>query len=105
MSATMQTVYLSGEWTLKQLGKKERIKATVPGCVHTDLLAAGKIPDPYYRDNEQVLQWIGEVDWVYMRTFNIQEEFLNHEQVLLHCEGLDTLATIKINSKEIARTD
>lgn len=102
--ATMRTIDLSGEWILKQVGKEELIKATVPGSVHTDLLVAGKIPDPYYRDNENSLQWIGEVDWVYMRTFNLQEEFLNHEQVLLHCEGLDTLAMIKINSKEIART-
>ncbi|MBA7484968.1 Exo-beta-D-glucosaminidase [subsurface metagenome] len=103
--ATMRTIDLSGEWILKQVGKEELIKATVPGSVHTDLLAAGKIPDPYYRDNENSLQWIGEVDWVYMRAFNLREEFLNHGQILLHCEGLDTLATIKINSKEIARTD
>jgi len=103
--ATMRTIDLSGEWILKQVGKEELIKATVPGSVHTDLLAAGKIPDPYYRDNENSLQWIGEVSWIYTRTFNIQKDFLQHEQVLLHCEGLDTLATIRINSKEIARTD
>ena len=100
-----QILNLSGEWTLRQAGKNESIKATVPGSVHTDLLAAGKIPDPYYRDNEDRLQWIGEEDWVYRRTFEIQNDFLQHEQVLLRCEGLDTLAGIKINSREIARTD
>ena len=77
----------------------------MPGTVHTDLMAAGKIPDPYYRDNEDRLQWIDEVDWVYKRTFEIQNDFLQHEQVHLRCEGLDTLAAIKVNSKEIARTD
>jgi beta-mannosidase len=105
MGMTMQTIDLGGEWTLRQSEKKELNKATVPGSVHTDLLAAGKIPDPYYRDNENNLQWVGEVGWVYTRVFNIPEDFLRHEQVLLRCEGLDTLATIKINSREIARTD
>ncbi len=31
------------------------VPATVPGCVHTDLLAAGLIPDPYLDDNEPLL--------------------------------------------------
>ena len=104
-SQAIQILDLDGEWTLQQAGKEEIIKATVPGSVHTDLLAASKIPDPYYRDDEDRLQWIGEVDWVYKRTFDIQKDFLEHEQVLLRCEGLDTLATIKINSREIAGTD
>jgi beta-mannosidase len=101
----METIDLGGEWTLRQSGKKESIRATVPGTVHTGLMAAGKIPDPYYRDNESRLQWIGEAGWVYTRTFNVPESFLKHGRVVLRCEGLDTLATISINSREIARTD
>ncbi len=101
----MQTIDLSGEWMLRQSGKREYIKAAIPGSVHTDLLASGKIPAPYFRDNEDSLQWISEVAWNYRRTFNLRSEFLQYERVLLRCEGLDTLATIKINSVEIARTD
>jgi beta-mannosidase len=101
----MQTIDLSGEWTLKQSGKKDLIKAAVPGCVHTDLLAAGIIPDPYYHDNESRLQWIGEADWLYTRTFDIPIDFLKHKRILLRCEGLDTLATLTVNSREIAVTD
>jgi len=33
--------------------------------VHADLLTAGVIDDPYYRDNEARVQWIGETDWTY----------------------------------------
>jgi len=51
------------------------------------------------------VQWIGEADWIYKRTFNVPKDYLQNEQVLLCCEGLDTLATIKINATEIARTD
>ncbi|RME63678.1 MAG: glycoside hydrolase family 2 protein, partial [Caldilineae bacterium] len=58
-----------------------------------------------YRDNERQVQWIGETDWVYTRTFQVTDELLGHERVLLCCEGLDTLATITLNGQEVARTD
>jgi len=103
--SAVQIIDLNGEWTLRQAGKKEVIPALVPGTVHTDLLVAGKIPDPYYQDNEDRVQWIGEADWIYKRAFNVPKDYLLNEQVLLCCEGLDTLATIKINAAEIARTD
>ena len=101
----MPIISLDGEWSLQQAGNNESIKATVPGTVHTDLLSAGKIPDPYFRDNEDSLQWIGEVDWIYSREFAVPAEFLEKKQIVLWCEGLDTLAVIKINSREIAWTD
>ena len=49
-------------------------RATVPGCVHTDLLAAGLIPDPYLDDNETRLAWIGRTDWVYETTFDCRPD-------------------------------
>jgi beta-mannosidase len=77
----------------------------VPGCIHTDLLAAGKIPNPFYRDNEQTVQWVGEANWVFRRTFALRAGFLKHDRVLLRCEGLDTLAAIRINGQEVGRAD
>ncbi|HYG34411.1 MAG TPA: hypothetical protein VEC99_06480, partial [Clostridia bacterium] len=62
---------LNGAWQVSQIGAGDSIPATVPGCIHTDLLAAGKIPDPFYRDNEQAVQWVGEANWVYRRTFEV----------------------------------
>ena len=41
------------------------LPAAVPGSVQLDLLHAGLIPDPYRRDNEANLQWIGLADWDY----------------------------------------
>jgi len=63
----MEILSLNGDWTLYQQGKEESIKATVPGCVHTDLLSAEEIKDPFYRDNEKNILWIGETDWSYKR--------------------------------------
>ena len=43
---------LNNNWRFREAGKGEWKPATVPGCVHTDLLANRLIEDPFYRDNE-----------------------------------------------------
>ena len=103
----MENLTLNGRWQVRQADKTEEswLPATVPGCVHTDLLAAGEIPDPFYRDNELQVLWVGEADWLYRRAFDVPETFLAHDQVLLRGAGLDTLATIWINGQEIGRAD
>ncbi|MCR5445971.1 MAG: hypothetical protein K6E96_09905, partial [Bacteroidales bacterium] len=39
--------------------------ATVPGFIHTDLMANGLIENPYYGTNEESVQWVGDSVWVY----------------------------------------
>ena len=101
----MQRQTLNGPWELQQAGQDQRFEATVPGCVHTDLLAAGAIDEPFYRDNELRLLWIGEADWVYRRSFEVDAALLEHEAVRLRCHGLDTLATVRLNGDVIGRTE
>lgn len=101
----IQTLSLDGSWEFAQAGKNDWLPATVPGCIHTDLLATKRIPDPFYRDNEDKVQWVGETSWAYRRNFDITPELLKHQQLLLRCEGLDTLATIKINGKDVGSAD
>jgi len=96
---------LGGEWMLMKHGEGDGIRASVPGCAHVDLLTAGTIVDPFYRDNEDRLHRIGESEWTYCRTFGVAKEVLDHERVVLRCYGLDTLATLCINGTEIAQTD
>jgi len=81
------------------------VPASVPGCVHTDLLAAGLIRDPYAHDMESKLAWIGESDWLYECRFEAGPELLAGERLELVCEGLDTVATIDLNGSELARTE
>ncbi len=101
----MIEVNLGGQWTLTKKDCNEQIPAVVPGDVYLDLLSAGKIPDPFYRDNENGLQWIGQTDWQYSREFELDDETLSSGRVLLVCDGLDTLATVFINGVKIASTD
>ncbi|MBP0461603.1 glycoside hydrolase family 2 protein [Streptomyces bomunensis] len=83
----------------------ESVDATVPGCVHTDLLAAGIIPDPYVGDNEARLDWIGRGDWTYTTTFAAPPaaRSAGHRTDLVF-QGLDTVATVTLNGTELGRT-
>ena len=101
----MINIALDGKWTLRQEGSGGKIPALVPGCVHTDLLAAGRIPDPYVRDNEKRLQWIGKTGWTYSREFTIPAHVLDHDRVLLVCEMLDTLAMVTVNGRVAGKAD
>ncbi len=94
-------------WTLScndtgRPGLPKNIPATVPGCVHTDLLAARLIPDPYLDVNEITNDWIGRCEWVYRLSFDaVPDEAMVQELVF---DGLDTIATIRLNGEEIGRT-
>ncbi|TMR23307.1 glycoside hydrolase family 2 protein [Nonomuraea turkmeniaca] len=78
------------------------LAATVPGCVHTDLLAAGIIDDPYLDDHEHRLAWIGRTEWTYRTTFAWSPD--EHERTDLVCDGLDTVAAIELNGVRVGST-
>ncbi len=69
----MQKQTLSGTWQFRQSGSEEWLPANVPGGVHTDLLAMGRIPDPFVADNEKKVQWVAENDWEYRRSFTVEK--------------------------------
>lgn len=64
----MRTQSLTGDWQFRQAGTAEWLPATVPGGAHTDLLALGRIPDPFVGDNERRVQWVAEAGWHYRTT-------------------------------------
>lgn len=102
----MQKQSLNGTWELRPLSGRllkegNCIPAQVPGGVHTDLLAAGCIPDPFYADNELRVQWIAEEDWQYSRTFVVDHGLLQQERVMLVCDGLDTLGQVELNGRPV----
>src|SRR5512134_2371914 len=101
----MNKQLLNGEWQFRQCGTQEWLPATVPGGVHTDLLALGKIPDPFVADNELKVMWVAETDWEYRRTFNIDTALFTEENVLLVCDGLDTIADVYLNGKYLGHAE
>lgn len=96
---------LNGEWEMRRADESDWRPARVPGCVHTDLLRLGEIPDPYVGRNDLALQWIGEKDWVYRKHFRVDSVDLRQEHLQLVFEGLDTYADIRLNGRPVASTD
>ena len=99
------TTELNEGWQFSEHGKNEWLPATVPGSVHTDLLANEKIEDPFYRLNEHDLQWIDKLDWDYQTTFLVDAEWMKMDRVALDFKGLDTYAQVFVNEQEVIATD
>src|SRR6188508_2052586 len=90
----------------------EMYPAEVPGCVHTDLMAAGVIPDPYLDGNEAALRWMYDLDWRYATvldpgTVPLEQSGIG-ERVDLVFEGIDTVGTVRLGNNtekvELGRT-
>ncbi len=92
-------------WSLHDTGDSINIENAKLSDVHLSLLENKIITDPFYRDNENKLQWIGEKDWVFETDFDLSRRTIEHENVNLVFEGLDTYATVFLNGKQILQAD
>lgn len=96
---------LHQDWKFQAPDARTWLPASVPGCIHTDLLQHKLIKDPFWGSNELDLQWIGERDWSYRCEFQISSAHLAHDQLDLVADGLDTLATVRLNGQVISQTE
>lgn len=96
---------LGGAWRMREADSQTWHSAHVPGSVYADLMADGTMPDPFWRENELDAFERMKKDYVYQRTFTVTEAQLAHAHVELVCEGLDTLAHVSLNGREIAFAD
>src|SRR5206468_7924519 len=103
-SSKIEVPLLTG-WQFREVGKDAWHSATVPGCVHTDLLNNKLIDDPFYRDNEQKQQWIGKTDWEYQTHFAVTRDVLDRKHLELVFQGLDTYAEVYVNGTLILNAD
>ncbi|GJM63474.1 beta-mannosidase [Persicobacter diffluens] len=92
-------------WQLRELGKEAKYPAIVPSEVHWDLMKAGVIPDPFLGSNEDAVQWVSEKDWVYTNEFQLEEHWLDYDQVALQFEGLDTYAEVSVNGHRVLQAE
>jgi beta-mannosidase len=105
MSPTPIRLAMNAQWEFRKAHDGDWKPAAVPGSVHTALLANGLIEDPFYRDNEEKLQWIEKEDWEYQCRFDAEPSWLNHKHVELVFEGIDTYAQVYLNDSLILETD
>jgi len=76
---------------------QEWLPATVPGHVHLDLLALGRIADPFYGLHNQASQWVDECDWWYRRSFTLH--LAPGERAFLVLNGVDYLSAVYLNGQ------
>ena len=107
----MEKITLNGLWRMKVLGEnvyglpEEWMEARVPGSVYGTLLELGKMPDPYYRDNELEATKLMENDFVYETEVEITPEMLAHDGVMLRFEGIDTLGEVYLGEELLGHVE
>ncbi|MBR5544838.1 MAG: glycoside hydrolase family 2 protein, partial [Clostridia bacterium] len=99
----MKTYNLNGQWNMTRVATGDKYKVSVPSDNYTQLLELGAIPDPYYKDNEKKVEWVGREDWTYDKTFVLTPEDLNNRKVLLVCKALDTLCEVYVNDTLVGK--
>lgn len=95
----MITKFLHENWQMHAAEQTEKLSASVPGSVYADLMAHGKMEDPYYRDNELTALKIMDQDFVYETVFDVSGELLESDEAVLHFDGLDTVADVFLNGE------
>ena len=106
-----RTIHLNDGWRVTEVASPSAspttkipwLPASVPGSLHTDLLAAGVIPHPYERMHERDVAWVDEASWVYEKTFQVNTPVSS--ETFLKFDGLDTIASISLNGEVIGETD
>jgi beta-mannosidase len=94
-------INLHGHWHLKSADGLHHCAYAIPGDVHSALIAANIIPDPYLGRNEYDVRWVAEQDWIASREFEWDGAGTWH----LDIDYLDTVAEIKINGKSVLKAD
>ena len=78
------------------------IGIAVPGDVHRALIEAGRIPDPFYDQNETACAWMEQREWWYRVGFVASDKVLTADaRCALVFHGLDTFATIYLNGEAL----
>lgn len=93
---------LNENWRMRCIGEAYQ-PAVVPGTVYTDLLRNGNMEDPFWKDNEIRALPLLEKDYEYEAFFDLDEDLRAQDKILLHFDGIDTIADIYLNQKHIGK--
>jgi beta-mannosidase len=101
----MKVIPLNSDWHIRHSEKNLDLVADAPITVFEVLMRDQLIPDPFYGRNEHDVAWVYNSDWIFEKTFELPPDMLNLPQILLHCEGLDTIAVLELNGQPIGAAE
>lgn len=108
----MEKQILNGDnWKMQIVGEnvygitQEEIPAVVPGSVYGNLLLQGLIPDPYDGMNELTALKLMENDFRFRTIFTLTRQQVESDFLILHFDGIDTLADIYLNDVCLGHAD
>lgn len=97
-------VSLTGDdWSISN-GQSLEATGKVPGTIHTILVSAKLIDDPYWRYHDTTLRYLVNQSWIFTKQFSLQEEFLNLTQFILHFDQIDTVSNVTLNDCFLGNT-
>ena len=106
MSST--TLSLRGVWRVRSSDGKYELDVDAPGSLFEALERSGAFGAEglFFRENNRAAAELARRNFVFSREIDIAPSFLPDAsaRVLLEADGLDTLATIRVNGAEVART-
>ncbi len=106
----MKRIDKDQNWKMRIIGdtmdEGAYIPALVPGSVYNDLINAGRMEDPYWRDNETEALELMKNDFEYRGSFDVNaDDLADADEVILRFNGLDTIADISLNGKPLGSVD
>lgn len=96
---------LHENWEMRMLPDEEFMPASVPGSVYQDYLDNGKMEEPFYRANELKALELIKHDFEYRTVFDVPQDILEKERVMLHFDGIDTVGDIWLNEMYLGHVD
>jgi beta-mannosidase len=104
-SSNSTLVPLTGNgWTITD-NQSYSVQGRIPGTIHTILLAANQIPEPYWGYNDINLRHLIYTSWTFRKKFSLIDDFLASTQFTLHFDQIDTVANITLNGCFIGHTN
>jgi len=110
----MKTLWLNGKWRVRDaplscigvsglaqvVGKRAGwMTARVPGEIHLDLIAAGRMEEPLVSLNAKKSRWVEKRSWWFTKTFEVPISFRRHERQQIVLDGLDLHAQVFLNGE------
>ena len=106
---------LTGQWEFKpyplparrmsDLDGEDWNISNVPCSIFNSLIESGQIKQSQIDSKPEKFSWVSKKPWVYRKIFDTPNDLLNCDRAELVFDGLDTIASIWLNEKLIAKTN